>query len=372
MKRVFTSIITLLTILLTMGTSHAQQQTLTVLCTVQDDWCIHMTEAFQKQSGIVTSFVRLSAGEAVARLNATKDNPEFSVWWGGPSDVYITAANNGLLEAYESPIAKQLDPQYIGKGNYWYGVYVGALGFCSNIKALDKLGIEAPSSWEDLLNPALKGQIAQAHIATSGTGFTAFWTNITLKAEQLEYPDGKPTDNSTAKGTGKGYDSEGKPTQAAIDATFDYYKQLTPNILQFTRSGSASGPMAGRGEIAVSIIFSHDCVKFQQEDFKDILALTFPKEGTGYEVGGVAVIAKGPETKAAQQFVDFALSPEGQKTGVDVKSYQIPTNPKTPIPALSVNLSQVTLVNYDAVTSGEIRSKLAERFDAEIAPRPAQ
>jgi iron(III) transport system substrate-binding protein len=38
-----------------------------------------MTKAFQEQFGIQTSYIRLSSGEALAKLRATKDNPEFSV-----------------------------------------------------------------------------------------------------------------------------------------------------------------------------------------------------------------------------------------------------------------------------------------------------
>jgi iron(III) transport system substrate-binding protein len=362
---------------------HAQDQKLTVLCTPQEDWCVEMTKVFQEETGIQTSYVRLSSGEALTKIRATKDNPEYSVWWGGPADAYIAASNEGLLEAYASPSASVLNPAYVGEGNYWYGIYVGALGFCSNNQVLEELGVEAPTSWADLLNPKLKGNIAMAHPATSGTAFTAFWSVVTLEADKLEYPDGKPAaataeasaataDASQMKGNGKGYGADGVPTAEAVDNAFKYFSDLNKNILQYTRSGAASGPMAGRGEIAVAIIFSHDCVKQQVEGFKDVLKVSFPQEGTGYEIGGTALIKGGAELEAARKFVDFALSVKGQSTALKVNSFQLPTNPETPISEFSVKLNTVNLVDYNFLASAKLRKEIVERFDTQIAPQPKE
>lgn len=348
------------------------QDTLTLLCTPQEDWCVAMTQAFQEQTGIQTSYVRLSSGESLARVRATADNPEFSVWWGGPADAFIAATEEGLLEPYESPVAAEIDPFYRDPNNMWTGVYVGALGFCSNVEILEELGLEAPDSWEDLLDPALAGNVAMAHPATSGTAFTAFWTIVTLEADKLEYPEGRPAEGEEVEGTGEGYDENGFPTQAAIDNAFAYFSQLNNNILQYTRSGSAPGRMAGGGEIAVAIIFSHDCVKLQVEGFQDILVTTFPEEGTGFEIGGMAIIKDGPEPEAARMWYDWALTPEAQAIALTVNALQLPTHPDAPVSELSVNLSELNLVNYNFSAAGANRNAIVERFDAEIAPEPAE
>ena len=179
----------------------AQEDTLTVLCTPQEDWCQAMVQAFQEETGINTSYVRMSSGESLARIRATADNPEFSVWWGGPADAFIAGAEEGLVEPYESPNAAAIPDAYKGENNSWIGVYVGALGFCSNVEILEELGVEPPTSWEDLLDPAYQGMIAMAHPATSGTAFTAFWTVVTLEADKLEYPDGRPAEGESTPTT---------------------------------------------------------------------------------------------------------------------------------------------------------------------------
>lgn len=337
------------------------QDTLTVLCTPQEDWCVAMTEAFEEETGIDTSYVRLSSGESLARIRATQEDPEFSVWWGGPADAFIAAKEEGLIEQYESPNAEAIPEQYKDAESYWTGVYVGVLGFCSNTEVLDELGVEPPTSWEDLLNPALDDNIAMAHPATSGTAFTAFWTQVSLKAAELE-----------AEEAGTGFDEDGNPTDAAVDAAFEYFSELNNNILQYTRSGSAPGSLAGNGEIAVAIIFSHDCVKLQEEGFEGVLVNTFAEEGMGYEIGGMAIIKDGPEPEAARMWYDWALTAEAQAIALTVNSLQLPTNPDAPVSELSVKLDEVNVIDYNFAAAGSRRNDISERFDADIAATPAE
>lgn len=361
MKVLYKSTLLLIGLLIVAVVPAVAQDSLTVLCTPQEDWCVAMTEAFEAETGIDTNYVRMSSGESLARIRAAADNPEFSVWWGGPADAFIAGTEEGLLEAYESPNAEAIPEAYKGEDGYWTGVYVGALGFCSNVDVLEELGVEAPTSWEDLLAPELEGFVAMAHPATSGTAFTTFWTIVTLEADALEEEE-----------EGTGYDEDGFPTEAAMDNAFEYFAELNNNILQYTRSGSAPGSLAGQGEIAVAIIFSHDCTKLQEEGFDGILVTTFPEEGTGYEIGGMAIIANGPEPEAARVWYDWALTAEAQEIGPTVNSLQLPTNPDAAVSDLAVDLSEINVVDYNFLAAGMNRVAVTERFDAEIATAPTE
>jgi len=313
---------------------------LTVLCTPQEDWCVALTKAFQDETGIETNYVRLSSGESVARLRAGKDNPEFDVWFGGPVDGYEVAKDEGLLEPYASPNAAVIREDLKDVEGYWTGTYVGAFGFCSNKDVLNDLGVDIPDSWDDLLDPKLKGQIAMAHPATSGTAFTAFWTVTTLN-------------------------------NGDIEKAFEYYKKLHNNILQYTKTGSAPGPMAGRGEIAVALIFSHDCVKFQKEGMTSLVT-SFPAEGTGYEIGGVGIVKGAQNLDAAKLWVDYVLRADVQEIAATVKSFQLPTNPDAAVPPEAVKLDTINLVDYDFFASADAKKGITERFDVEIAPAPKE
>ncbi len=322
------------------GTVAAQDEgSLTVLCTPQEDWCVRMVQEFQDQTGIETSYVRMSSGEALARLRAGSEAPEFDVWWGGPADGQIAAAAEGLIEPYISPNAAAIPDEQKAADGTWTGVYVGALGFCSNQSELERLGIEAPSSWDDLLAPELVGNVAVAHPASSGTAYTTFYTQVIRLGSE--------------------------------DAALDYMKELHKNILQYTKSGSAPGGMAGRGEIATAIIFSHDCIKNYEEGFTD-LVVTFPSEGTGYEIGAVALVAGAQNPENAKKWIDWSLQADTQEIGPTVGSFQLPTNPDAAVSELSVGLDQVNLIDYDFDAAGAARTELTQRFEDEVAAEPVE
>ena len=317
----------------------SKSDSITIACGAMEDLCQKWTQTFTEQTGIQATYVRLSSGETVARLDSAKNSPEFDVWHGGPVDGYGTAATKGLIEAYESPSAAKIPDKYKDTDHKWTGVYVGVLGFCSNKTVLKKLGAEAPKSWDDLLNPAFKGQVSTAHPSTSGTAFTTLWTqNVRLGGQ---------------------------------DQALDYMKKLHSNVLQYTKSGTAPGQIAGRGEVAVGLVFSHDCVKYQEEGMSD-LQVSFPKEGTGYEVGGVALVAKSKHSEAAKKYIDWAISADAQNIGQTVGSYQIPTNPDAKISDKMVKLDDVTLVDYNFKAAAEAKPALTKRFDEEIAAQPKE
>lgn len=312
---------------------------LVVLCTPQEDWCVEMVQEFEAQTGINTSYVRMSSGEALARLRAGAEAPEFDVWWGGPADGQIAAGAEGLIEPYISPNAEIIADEQKGADGTWTGVYVGALGFCSNMGELERIGAEIPDSWEALLAPEFEGNVAVAHPASSGTAYTTFYTQVTRLGGE--------------------------------DEGLAYMAELHPNILQYTKSGSAPGGMAGRGEIATAIIFSHDCVKNIEAGFED-LAVSFPSEGTGYEIGAVALVNGAQNPENAKKWIDWALQADTQAIGPTVGSFQLPTNPETPVSDLSVGLDEVTLVDYDFDSAGAARTELTQRFEDEVAAKPVE
>lgn len=322
------------------GTGTADlEDTLTVLCTPQEDWCQAMVAAFEADTGVSTSYVRLSSGEALARLRASADDPEFSVWWGGPADGFVAANEEGLIEPYDSPNAEAIAAEHKGENGVWTGVYVGALGFCSNTVRLGELGVDVPTSWADLTDPALRREVAMAHPASSGTAYTAFFTQVMRLGGE--------------------------------DEAMEFMLELHPNMLQYTSSGAAPAEMAGRGEVAVSVVFSHDCVRNIDGGFSD-LEVSFPEEGTGYEIGGVALIANAPEPNAAKAWIDWSLTAEVQELGpTQAASFQLATHPDAAVHERSVNLDEVELVEYDFQAAGEARADLTARFEDEVVAAPA-
>ena len=307
---------------------------LNVLCTPQVQWCEGMKAEFEKANPDITvNFVRMSSGEALARLRNEKDNPQFDIWWGGPVDGFVAAANDGLLEAYDSPNMANLRDQNLYKDaeNHWAGVYVGTLGFGTNTNWLaENPGVTAPTSWADLLKPEFTGQIMVAHPSSSGTSYTALCTILQLMGEE-----------------------EG----------WQYIQDYAAQIDQFTRSGAAPANFVGQGEAAVGIVFSHDIVAAIENGSP--LELTFPSEGTGYEIGGQGIIKGAKHPDAAQKWFDWALEPATQELGPTYEAYQAPT--VNGAAASRPELLDVKMIDYDFDYCGGNKNAIVDRFTNEIA-----
>ena len=88
--------------------------------------------AFEKATGIKVNSLRLSAGEMLTRVAAEKDNPQASLMFGGSTDNYIAASEQGLLEAYQSPELSNTPETYLDPDGVWNPIYVGAIAFACN------------------------------------------------------------------------------------------------------------------------------------------------------------------------------------------------------------------------------------------------
>ncbi|MFB9966306.1 ABC transporter substrate-binding protein [Sinosporangium siamense] len=312
----------------------------TIACGGQEQWCSVMTSHFTKATGIPADFVRLSSGEALARIKAGRNKPEFDVWHGGPADAYVAAAAQKLLAPYRSPNAAEIKPEWKDPAGAWTGVYVGVLAFCNNTEVLAGKRMTPIRSWRELTDPRLRSNVAIAHPTTSGTGYTALWSHVEL--------------NGGAK-----------------DAALGYMRRLHPNVLQYNKTGSSAAQQAATGEVAVGIVFAHDCVAVHEEGYTN-LHVSYPEEGTGYEVGGVAVVAGARNSTGARKYVDWALTAEAQELGPTARVYSLPTNPRARIGNKLRDMSKVKRVDYDIAEAGAEKIALSRRFDIEIARAPKQ
>ena len=307
-------------------------QKLTLYCGLMEDHMVKAVQEFEKETGIKVEAVRMSSGEIMGRIKAEKGAPKASVWFGGPADAFVQAKEEGLLEKYASANAEKIPAKFKDAEGYWTGIYVGYLGFVSNQKLLAEKNVAAPQSWEDLLKPEFKGQVVLANPGSSGTAYTMLATVVQLMGEE------------------KG---------------LQYMKKLNEQVKTYPKSGTAPGRMAGQGEAMVGVSFLHDGIKYREEGMKDIV-LSAPKEGTGYEIGAVAVIKGGPDQEAAKKFVDWVLSKKGQELGQSVGSYQFLTNPEAKPPTQADELKATKLIDYNLDWAGKTKSALVEKWSNAI------
>lgn len=301
---------------------------LTIYAGLMEDHAVLAAREFEAATGVKTDVVRLSSGEALTRIRAEKENMTASVWYGGPVDGFIAAMTENLLDTYKSPNAESFPDQFKDPNGYWTGIYVGYLGFVLDKEWFDEKGYAIPESWQDLLKPEFKNQIVTAHPGSSGTAYTMLATIVQMMGEE-----------------------EG----------MDYMMKLNGQISQYTKSGTAPGCMVGLKETPIGITFLHDAIKYYLEGYDNIV-ISAPSEGTGYEIGGVAILAGAPDREAAEMFVDWALTKEAQELGATVGSFQFLTNPSAIPPEEALVLKDTKLIDYDFVWAGTNKARLVELF----------
>jgi len=337
-KTLFT--LSLATLVLAGTTQMAQAEgRLTMYCSAQGDWCQKAAETFGKKFDVKVAMTRNGSGSTYAKILAEKENPRGDVWYGGTLDPHSQAGVNGLLESYKSPNLDQILEPYqnpaASKKNHSTGIYIGILGFSVNTDMLKEAKQEMPKCWSDLIKPEFKGKVQIASPQSSGTAYTALATFTQMWGE---------------------------------DKAFEYLAKLHQNVGQYTKSGSAPGKNAGRGETMIGIGFLHDHGKVKQKGAP--LELVAPCEGTGYEIGGLSIMKGARNMDNAKKFVDWALSKEGMEVAATVQSFQVPTNKNAFIPAEAIRPEDVKLIDYDFVTYGSEakRKALISRWVETIKP----
>jgi iron(III) transport system substrate-binding protein len=145
---------------------------------------------------------------------------------------------------------------------------------------------------------------------------------------------------------------------------WEYIQQYAGQIAQYTKSGAAPAKFVAQGEAAVGIVFSHDIIH-EIDDNQAPLVLTFPSEGTGYEIGGMAIVKGAKHLDSAQKWFDWALTAEAQALGPKYHAYQAPT--VSGVELSHPELLQVTLIDYDFQWAGTNKPAIVDKFTNEIA-----
>lgn len=335
MKKILMSLLSLClfsTLLVGCSTSEEETRSLVIYGSADEEYVAAVAAAFEDATGIETTYQRLSTGEVLTKIEEEAGTPSADVWFGGTTDPYNEAAELGLLYAYEADNAVNLiSDEYKHEDNYWYGIYRGILGIFWNTDELDRLGLDAPTDWDDLLNPEYEGLVAFANPNTSGTGLLFINTMVQLKG---------------------------------VDEAMDFFADLDSNIMQYTKSGSGASNMVPLGEVVIGVGFLHDVVYQMVDNGYDNLGMTAPTSGTSYEIGATAILEGCENLEEAKEFIEFALSPECVNLAQENGSYQflVIDNADPVEAAVAAGLDSIETIVYDFDDATENGSYYRELF----------
>ena len=205
------------------GPAMAQKTTLTIYTALENDQLADFKKAIEEAvPQVEVAWVRDSTGVITARFLAEKDNPKADMVLGQAATALLVFEKMGLLETYKPNGVDSLKQAFRdAKEPYtWTGMdaYLGVI--CFNTAEAGKINVKTPTSWKDMLNPALKGQLVMPHPASSGTGYlmVGAWLQTMGEAEGWKFMDA-----------------------------------LHENIAVYTHSGSAPCVQAAKGERVAGI-----------------------------------------------------------------------------------------------------------------------
>jgi ABC-type Fe3+ transport system substrate-binding protein len=246
---------------------------------------------------VKTSAMPQGTPVAYGQILEWKGKPRADVFWGGEGTLFDNLAKEGLLDKLKVPEAQWKEiPAEIGKPvglplkdpkRFWVGTMLEPYGIIYQPKLLKRLGVEL-KDWDDLLNPKLKGQIAQCTPDRSSSSHASY--EVILQTLGWE----------------KGW---------------EWLTKLAANTGIFTARSRDVPNVVAKGEFAIGFAVPSYMAFAEVLNGYDV-KYVYPKNA--YVTPEPMAVLKGaPHPKAAHAFIEFVLSEEGQKLVSSLGVYPI-------------------------------------------------
>lgn len=226
-----------------------------------------LNEKFPQYNTVV---MYLPTGKVASKIYAEEEDSEIDILVALETG-YLDKIKNSLEDISGTsriPYIDGLAPK--NNNNLWitWERFAGAI--IVNPKILDKYGLEAPKSYEDLLKPEYKGLVAMPDPKSSGTGYFFYksWVNTMGEEKALEYVD-----------------------------------KLYGNLKQLTESGSGPVKLLKQGEIAIGLGMTFQAVN--EINAGQPLEIIFPENGSPYTLTGTAIVKGHGNKKGVAEVFDY-------------------------------------------------------------------
>ena len=283
MRKLIALVLTL--VLALSAVSAVAEGKLVVLTPNPDAEIQNILNPFIEKYGIDVELMSMGTGPCYTKLLAEVENPTVDVMFGGVEATwthdypdlfatYIANGNEKLPVEYQNPDGMIT--------NYILG---GSCVLIVNEELEKELGLNI-TSYADLLDPALKGQIASADPNASSSSF-AHLSNLLLAMGDGENP----------------YESE---------AAWDYVAKLIEQLDgAYTSGSSAVYKGVTNGEYVVGLSYEVGAVGYIANGAEGVRAV-YPTEGVCWTPVGSAIVNGAKNMDNAKLFMDWLISDECQ------------------------------------------------------------
>jgi iron(III) transport system substrate-binding protein len=232
----------------------------------------------------------IPAGTPVAygRIVEWKGRPDADIFWGGESALFEKLAEQKLLQkveigkdAWDSIPASIGKPKPIplkDKRGYWIGTALEPYGLVYHPVKIKRLGIAEPKDWNDLLDPKLKGEVAQCAPTRSSSSNATYEVILSMYGE---------------------------------DKGWEWLKKLAANTGHFTARSRDVPTVVAKGEYAAGFAVP-SYMAFEEKLAGFDIRFVAPKNAF-VTPEPMAILTGARNSKAARAFIEFLLTERGQR-----------------------------------------------------------
>lgn len=232
----------------------------------------------EKNPDVEVSIFRSGTEEVVSKIQAEDQAGDIQadVLLVADSVTFENFKKEELLLSYKSPEADAIDQAYVDPDGTYTGTKVMATGLIVNTNEVKDL----PDSWSVLTEKAAKGKAVMPSPLYSGAA--AYNLGVVTKQDGMGW---------------------------------EFYEDMRANDITITQGNGAVLEGVAMGEQQYGMIV--DYLAAQAKSDGSPVELVYPKEGVPVITEPVGIMANTDNEEAAQAFVDFVLSEEGQELASD-------------------------------------------------------
>jgi phosphoglycerate transport regulatory protein PgtC len=280
------------------GNALAADGTLTVVTSFPKDLTAVFKRGFEKKNpGLKLEVLNKSTSAGIKYIQETKGNNASDLFWASAPDAFEVLKGDSLLVKYV-PKAEGI-PSKIGAfpindpDGYYTGFAASGYGIMWNTRYTEAKKLPVAKNWADLKAAVYHGHVGMSSPSRSGT------THLTVE--------------TVLQGMG-------------WDAGWAEWKAIAGNFKTVSERSFGVPDGVNSGQFGYGIVIDFFGLSSMASGFP--VNFVYPKVTT-LVPANIGIVKNAPNQAAAEEFIEFLVSPEGQELLLDPKIRRLPVNPKT-------------------------------------------
>jgi ABC-type Fe3+ transport system substrate-binding protein len=298
MKKLIRGGLTALLLSLISAPALAVEGTLTIVTSYPTDTTNTFKAAFEKKyPGVKVEMLKKKTTAGIKYLQEIAGNNTADMFWASAPDAFEVLKGDNLLVKYKVKV-KGI-PEMVGSfpindpDGYYKGFAASGYGIMWNTRYLKAKKLPDPKNWADLKDPVWHGHVGMSAPSRSGT------THLTVETVLQ----------------GEGWEQG-----------WAEWKEIAGNFKTVTERSFGVPDGVNSGQFGAGIVIDFFGLSSQASGFP--VEFVYPQVTT-LVPANIAIVKNAPNRKAAEAFIEYILSPEGQEILLDPKIRRLPVNPLT-------------------------------------------